>query len=68
MVLTVSGAIIIYNERDQGLSPWNIAFGLVVIVYNPVIPVHFNDRDIWRVLNVAAGIIFGLRLLRYRTT
>ncbi|MBU3680233.1 MAG: hypothetical protein FGM32_11640 [Candidatus Kapabacteria bacterium] len=65
LVLTVSAVIVIYNERDKGLTPWNIAMGLVAIVYNPVIPVHFSDRDIWRALNVAAGVVFGLRLMKY---
>jgi len=63
IAITVACLIAIYDDRDKGVSPWNIVFGAIAIVFNPVIPVHFNNREIWSVIDTATGIVFALRFI-----
>lgn len=63
IAITIACLIAIYDDRDKGVSLWNIVSGAIAIVFNPVIPVHFNDRDIWSVIDIATGIVFALRFI-----
>ena len=33
-------------------------FGFLAVLYNPIIPVHLYDKEIWIVINIVTGIIF----------
>ena len=61
IAITVACLIAIYDERDRGVTPWSVTFGLIAIVFNPIAPVYFNNRVIWSVIDVAAGGVFALR-------
>lgn len=45
-----------YKERDQ-ISAWVVIFGLVAILFNPLIPVYLT-RDVWLVLDIGVAAIF----------
>jgi hypothetical protein len=62
--ITVAALLSIYHDRDTGINAWNVVFGMIAIVFNPIAPVYFNDRDIWSVIDVAAGSVFALRFMK----
>jgi hypothetical protein len=43
------------SEKGQ-LVPW--LFGGLALLYNPILPVHLNDRAIWMMVNAFAAIVF----------
>lgn len=59
--VTFAALLSIYHDRDTGVNAWNVVFGLIAIVFNPIAPVYFNNRVIWSVIDVAAGGVFALR-------
>lgn len=40
---------------------WAVAFGVVALVFNPIIPVYL-DRETWTVIDVGAGALFLVSL------
>ena len=56
--ITVSAVIIIYNDRDKGINYSNIAFGCIVIMFNPIIPVYLYEKNIWIPIDVFCSSIF----------
>ena len=37
-------------------------FGLIVVLFNPIVPIHLT-KEIWRPIDLASAIIFGLSIL-----
>ncbi|MCR5872261.1 hypothetical protein LRS08_18670 [Sphingomonas sp. J315] len=59
LVTAVAGAWIAYSAWQADRIGWAIAIGIVALLFNPVVPVHF-ERETWAILNVIAAAILGL--------
>lgn len=61
--LVVCGCSIFYAfnsyKRKEVLFVW--IFGFFAVLYNPIIPIHLYDKEIWMVVNVITGVLFFLR-------
>ena len=58
LVVAVCGLWIAYVAWQDHKVAWALAIGVTVLVFNPLVPVHF-DRQTWSVLNVVGGLIFA---------
>jgi len=62
LLITISAAIIIFQNFKfaGGINEISILFGLIFILYNPIIPVHLS-REIWMPINfITSGVyIYG---------
>ena len=45
----------VYQKQDMTFV-W--IFGFLAILYNPIIPVHLYEKEIWMVVNIITAIIF----------
>ena len=50
-VITLGMAI---NEERTG---WKVVFGILALLFNPLIPIHL-DREIWLPIDILAALIF----------
>ena len=61
--LVVSGCALFYAfnsyKSKDILFTW--IFGLFAVLYNPIIPIHLYDKEIWMAINVITGILFFSR-------
>ena len=65
IAITVGAVYGIIKEYKGELNFWIISLGIVAILFNPVIPIHLGNKEIWRVINIICGILFlvkGLKL------
>ena len=60
--------IIIVNEPVKDLNFWRVAFGLIAIVFNPIIPVYLHDKAIWMPIDIIAAILFTIKLSILKST
>lgn len=62
LIVSITAGFIIYNifKSYGGINEISIVFGLILILYNPIVPVHLT-KAIWLPLNlITAGIyIYG---------
>ena len=55
------GAIISENE----LNFWVIIFGIIAILFNPLIPIYLNDKSAWIPIDIIAAVIFVIKSFTY---
>ena len=58
IVVIIGSIAVIVNELKNGLNFWAIAFILIAVLFNPIIPVYFNDKSVWTPIDIIAGILF----------
>jgi hypothetical protein len=39
ILVTIGSVAVVVTEIEKGLTPWVLVFGLLAIVFNPIIPV-----------------------------
>ena len=64
------GAYGVYFSSEIIISKgWAWIFGIIAILFNPIIPIHL-DRDTWAVIDVAVAVILGasIFMLKKETT
>ena len=49
------------NCRINIRNFWVITFGLIAIVFNPLIPIYLNDKSAWMPIDIIGGIIFVIK-------
>lgn len=62
LIIAISAAVIIFHnfKISGGFNEISILFGIILILYNPIIPVHLS-REIWMPINfITSGVyIYG---------
>ena len=70
IVVCLACAVVAYGsyKRDDSLNGSAIVFGLMAILFNPIIPVYLYDREIWMPIDIIAAIIFVVKGLVFKAT
>ena len=68
IIITIGAVCIIVNEPVKDLNFWRVAFGLIAIVFNPIIPVYLHDKAIWMPIDIIAAILFTIELSILKST
>lgn len=61
-VVAVTGILLAYTAHLMGKSGWVVAFVLLSLLFNPVIPFHL-DRETWQVFDLLGAGVFLLALI-----
>lgn len=51
------GAYTAYMAYESGRTSWAWVFGVIAVLFNPIVPFYFA-RDTWQVLDLVAAIPF----------
>ena len=54
-------AIVNYNKNESG---WVIAFCIIALIFNPLIPLYLYDKFTWMIIDIASGITFFMNAKR----
>ena len=61
--LVVCGCSVYFAHRlyreNQTVFVW--IFGFFAVLYNPIVPVHLYQKEIWMVVNAVTAIVFFLK-------
>jgi len=61
IAVTIGSVAIVVTEFENGLNFWVITFGLIAIIFNPLIPIYLNDKSAWIPIDIIGGIIFAIK-------
>ena len=61
IVVTIASVIVISSEIKNGINTWVVIFGIITIIFNPVLPIYLNEKAIWIPIDIAVGILFLIR-------
>lgn len=67
IIVTIGAIAIIVKEFENGFNFWVVAFGIIAILFNPLIPVYLNDKDAWMPIDVIAAVLFIIKLLTFKS-
>lgn len=70
IVVCLACAVVAYGsyKRDDSLNGSAIVFGLMAILFNPIIPVYLYDREIWMPIDIIGAIIFVIKGFIFKNT
>ena len=61
IVVTIGSVAVVVAEYEKGFNFWVIAFGIIAIIFNPLIPIYLNDKSAWMPIDIIGGIIFLIK-------
>lgn len=66
IIVSVIALIIIINEYNNRQRFWFIIFFLILILFNPVVPVYFHSKPIWIVIDIIVGLFLLIYFISLR--
>ncbi len=63
IVVTIGAIAVVIQEFENGMNFWVVAFGIIVILFNPLIPVYLDDKSAWLAVDIVGGTIFAIKSL-----
>lgn len=67
IIVTIGAIAIIVKEFENGFNFWVVAFGIIAILFNPLIPVYLNDKDAWMPIDIIAAVLFIIKSLTFKS-
>ncbi len=61
IVVSIGAGLVIVMEYENGLNFWVIAFGLILIVFNPILPIYLHNKAHWVPIDIISAIMFIVR-------
>lgn len=58
IIVTIGAVSIVVAESQNGFNFWVIVFGIIAILFNPVIPIYLNSKSAWMPIDLICGILF----------
>ena len=63
VIVSASAVGVIINEFKNGINFWVIAFGIVAILFNPIIPIYIHNKQVWTVIDIIVALLILVRIL-----
>jgi len=67
IVVTIGAIAVVFTEFENGFNYWVFTFGIMVIVFNPLIPIYLNNKDTWMPIDIVAAIHFLIKSFNNKT-
>jgi hypothetical protein len=67
IVVTIGAVSIICFELQKGISIWTLLFGLIAILFNPLLPIYLHEKSAWLPFDIICGIIFLIKTFLLNT-
>ena len=61
IIITFGAIMVVINEFKNGFIFWEIAFIITAIIFNPIIPIYLNNKDVWIPIDIIGAILFGIK-------
>ena len=53
-------------KSDDKVGIATVLFGVLTILFNPIIPVYLHDKGVWTIIDITAAILLGIRYFTLR--
>lgn len=58
LVVTTGALLIVSVESKNKVSVYTILFGIVALLFNPIVPVYLYEKSIWIPIDIACACLF----------
>ena len=56
--VTIGSILLIRQEIRNDINTWVILFGIITIIFNPILPIYLGSKSSWIPIDIISGIIF----------
>jgi hypothetical protein len=56
--VTIASILLIRQEIEKGINTWVILFGIITILFNPILPIYLGSKSSWIPIDTISGIMF----------
>ena len=67
ILITIGAGVIVFDELKNGIGFWTIIFGLIAILFNPIIPVYLGSKSAWLPIDIVVAIVFIVKAFQPQT-
>ncbi|GGG52320.1 DUF6804 family protein [Epilithonimonas arachidiradicis] len=60
IIVFIASGIVVYYFGRQKEYHWVIVFGIILILFNPIFPIHLYLKSLWIPIDIVTGILFLL--------
>ena len=64
IIVTIGAIAATIQNSSNGINIWSIIFGIIVILFNPLVPVYLHDKGAWGMIDIIAIILFIIQIVR----
>ena len=57
-IVFLSAAIAVFTNYQMDEFQWAIGFGIVALIFNPILPLYLYDKFMWMMIDIIAGLMF----------
>jgi hypothetical protein len=61
IIVSIGAIAVLISEYQNGLNFWILSFGIIAILFNPIIPIYLYDKSIWMPIDILVAIIFAFK-------
>ena len=66
-VCTISALSCYWSYKsDDKVGIATVTFGLLALLFNPIIPIYLHDKEVWTIIDIVAAILLGIRYFTLR--
>ncbi len=67
IIVTIGAISVIIYEVENGFNFWVVSFGIIAILFNPLIPIYLNNKDAWMPIDIITAVLFIVKSLTFIT-
>lgn len=60
IIVTIGAIAVVVKEIENGFNFWVVTFGIIAIIFNPLIQIHLN-KEAWIPLDIITSILFTIK-------
>ena len=53
--VTITTIYLLSYEVKKGINSWVIILAIISILFNPILPIYLNSKDLWIPIDIIAG-------------
>lgn len=61
VIVSIGAILVILKNIANGY--WVVLFGAILILFNPIVPIHFYTKVPWVPIDIASGILFLIEII-----
>lgn len=65
--VTISAVLALIDEYNNGINVWVIIFGIIAVIFNPLLPIYLSDKESWIPIDIITAIIFGIKAVSVKS-
>jgi hypothetical protein len=58
IILTIGAVLIILKEIQKDVNLLGIAFIIVAVLFNPIVPIYLYQKSFWMPIDLVTGVLF----------